>query len=649
MRFAALLECLHAHDPLADEITLFTSETHPPLPLEIIAARTAVLTERMPLVRAAGFRTGINVLGTIGHHEENLSHSLTGDYTPMCDLQGTTCQGALCPNDAAVRDYIRELYTLIAAARPDYIWVDDDIRLAGHWPIHAGCFCDHCVERFAHEHGVRHTRDSLRIAFDTAPLDERLALRRAWLSHNRTTIARVLALIERTVHAVCPGLPLGFMTGERFFEGYDFARWAAVLAGPDTAPVIWRPGGGFYDDHTPAGLYEKSHDIGRQIANLPPTVISIQSEIENFPYQSLRKSAQITTAEVAAHMAAGCTGAALNILTMQDEPLEEYHPLLRRLQATRPFYDLLARTFGRSPAQGLFQAWNLDSSITAGVDDGWLPGTSVNQHAAQELFELGLPAAYRHADAQVTLLAGDSPLAFSDEALLQILSGGVYLDGTALRRLRQRGCAEYLGFDEESQVMQDCLEQFTDHPLNGHYAGYRRDARQSCFWPGPASILTARDPHAEPLARPIDYADHPWGACCLGVYENRLGGRMCVAGYAPWTLVQSLAKSVQMKALMRWLSRDTLAVSVESYHKIQLWARQCTPGVPAVAVMNISHDTADGVIIRLRTRATSLCMTTMACQETLVPCQARDGVFGLFCLPELPAWSMVLLTTEQER
>jgi len=52
------------------------------------------------------------------------------------------------------------------------------------------------------------------------------------------------------------------MSGERFYEGYDFDRWARALAGPAGAPVYWRPGGGFYEDSSTAGLAGKSHEVG---------------------------------------------------------------------------------------------------------------------------------------------------------------------------------------------------------------------------------------------------------------------------------------------------------------------------------------------------------------------------------------------------
>ena len=181
------------------------------------------------------------MLSTIGHHEENLPNSLSGDYTPMTDPNGNVCRGSFCPNDPRLHEYIAQVYQAIASIHPDYIWIDDDVRLFGHGPIAACCFCDACVALFSKRSGTSFTRESLRDAMGAGTLQERLQLRRAFLQHNRDTISALFKLIETTVHAGAPGLPLGFMTGDRFYEGYDFDTWAEVLTGPSQSPVLWRP------------------------------------------------------------------------------------------------------------------------------------------------------------------------------------------------------------------------------------------------------------------------------------------------------------------------------------------------------------------------------------------------------------------------
>ncbi len=645
VRFGELLALFQRHPGVTDEITFVTAETHTPLPLATVQARADVLAQRMTQVRQLGYRTGINVLATIGHLNENLAHSLTGDYTRMTDLEGKVGLGSFCPNDERMRKYVRQLYEIVVAADPDYLWIDDDVRLFGHSPIEAGCFCDNCLRLFAQEHGHQHTRESLRAAFNEGSLAAKLELRKAWLQHNRNTLARLLELIERTVHALKPGLPLGFMTGDRFFEGYDFDRWAAILAGPEQAEVMWRPGGGFYDDGWLRGLADKCHAGGRQVAFLPDSVVSIQSEIENFPYQRLHKAAQVTVVEAASQVAAGCTGAAFNVLSIYDEPLTEYEPLVAKLRATRPFLDLMARESGRARPHGLYTGWNKDSFAARNAEQGdWLGPAVAERVSARpdELLEIGLPAAYSPAGAAVTLLWGSTPLALSDDEVQRALAGGVYLDATALEHLNRLGYAEFTGFVVERFVDEDCAEEFTDDPLNSVYAGRRRNGRQA-FWPSSAGILTPVAASARSLARAVDYQGDLIGPCCLGVYENGLGGRICVAGYYPWTFLQNLAKSAQMKSVVRWLSRDGLLAYVASFHKINLWVRQTGVGRLVVSLTNSYLDPARDVTLMLRTENDEIRVVDMDCIETTVRAQSTDGVYRAFTLPLIDPWHMRLV------
>jgi len=69
----------------------------------------------------------------------------------------------------------------------------------------------------------------------------------------------------------------------------------------------------------------------------------------------------------------------------------------------------------------------------------------------------------------------------------------VYLDAPALGRLNELGYADLTGFSVAGLREVDCLEAFTDDPLNLEFAGRQRDGRQS-FWPSAAALL---EPTAE--------------------------------------------------------------------------------------------------------------------------------------------------------
>ena len=639
-RFTELLELLDRHQGVTDEITLFTSETHPPLPLAVILERAPILKARMEAARARGYRSGINVLATLGHHEENLPNSLSGDYTPMTDPAGGVCRGTLCPNDDRLRAYIAQVYEAVANAKPDYIWIDDDVRLWGHAPISAGCFCDTCVQRFAKRVGQPFTRDSLREALSSGALPDKLRLRRAFLQHNRETIGDLFRLIEKTVHTVAPGLPLGFMTGDRFYEGYDFDTWAEILAGPRRSVVLWRPGGGTYRDERLADITDKAHDIGRQVALLPRHVQCIESEVESFPYQRLKKSGHATALEAAAYIASGCTGTAFNVLSQYDEPLDEYRPLVARLQEARPFLNLLARTLGRAPSAGIHSGWVKDTYAAQSPDGAWFVGPGAPSHC-NEIWATGLPAAYAAPQASVTAWSGDQVLALTSDEIRAALSKGVYLDGPALARLNEMGYGALTGFQVDGVRHMDCIEELTDHPLNGAFSGRRRNGRQS-FWKCPAYLFRPTAEGTQALSRCVDYTYRETAPCCFGVYENGEGGRVCVAGYYPWDQLQNLSKSTQLKAIMRWLSKDTLPAYVASFHRMNLWVRQPSAGTIAIALLNSYLDPAQGVELLVRTGNDLMRVTDMSGLETLVKADRSDDLYRRFALPAILPWETAL-------
>jgi hypothetical protein len=631
-RYHELLGWFEKYKGVTDEITFFTSATHPPLPVAEIGRRAHILAGRITQAKALGYRAGINVLATVGHHNENLANSLAEAYTRVTDPDGNVCQGSFCPTDPGFQTYVQSLYRVVADANPDYIWIDDDVRLAGHMPIGLTCFCDRCLAQFETEAGAKFTRSDLKSALFEGPLQGRLALRKKWLAHNRATIKRLLELVEQTVHQQRPGLPLGFMTGERFYEGYDFDAWARTLAGVSRAPVYWRPGGGFYEDSSTSGLTGKSHEVGRQVSLLPPEVVSIQSEIENFPYQLLRKASHTTVLEAASHMAAGCTGAAFNVLSGNDEPLDEFEPMLVAIHEARPFLDLLASHFQRSPPIGLWAAWNKDS---------WAADLAMLGQAPP-LWEIGLPAAYSSKGAEVTLLFAQNVATMSDDEIRSVLTKAVYMDAETLIALNRRGFGELTGMTVERALPEDCVEEFTSHSLNGPFQRRQRDARQS-FDHLPAYALRLADPAAQSLARLVDYSGREKAASSLAVFENRLGGRVAVSGYFAWSFLHSLSKTAQMKSVMRWLSHDRLSAYVASFHKANVWVREARPGELAVALINSSFDPASSMDVALLTTFESARMFDMKGNQQTIRAARSDGPYRHFVLPIVDPWTMRLL------
>ena len=598
-----LLTALESSPRLVAEMAFFTSYYHCPLPLAAIRDRAERLAGIFPQVRAAGYRVGINHLTTIGHHDENLKIVVDRTLPRQVGLDSQTCTGALCPADSRVREYVRQTYTVLASIHPDFIWVDDDVRLGFHMPTNGCCLCDACIGAFSKEAKEHFTRKSLVAAFDDSDFARRSRIRRLFIERNTRVIRDLLALIEQTVHGIDPKIELGQMTGEFFWDGYGFEQWAAALRGRGHLPVRWRPGGGFYGDERPRELLDKAHAIGRQVSVLPPFVSIIQSEIENFPYQPLRKAMQTNALEITADLLAGCTGTALNILGQQGNGLAESIPLLNHLKRNVPFWERLKTELRGSVPVGVWAAWDR-LQIAAGRT-----GQRANVFADMDrdmngpfvLAELGIPVCYRREHGCMTAMSGRMPHALGRKRMKELLAGGVLLDAEALRSIDEMGLAALAGVNLGKSHDWDTQEIFSDDPLNRGYTGWKRDCRQSFRgWNVTAHELLPLSRDTAVLARIADYQGRERGAS-LTAFENELGGRVAVMSYFPWTMNMGLAKRQQMVHLCEWLSGGKMPVTIETFARITPWVRRHPDGRMVIGMLNLSGDTYESVDFAVRT------------------------------------------------
>ena len=527
---------------------------------------------------------------------------------------------------------------------PEFIWIDDDVHMESH-PKTVGfaCFCPGCLAEFAAETGRLWERVELVAAFSAGSRAERLELRRRWLEHSRRYVTRILHLARTAVDGVAPDIRLGFMTAEIPYSGWGYAAWAAAMAGPQSVAVKFRPGGGFYNDDNPLALLGKCHAVGRQNAFVPASVTDIQYEHENFPYIVLNKSRAAYLAEMVGAIAAGCTGVALNTLGISGNPLEEFRPYFDAVKNARPFFDDLVATCGRSPSVGIWPAFGRDHVAVLGPTAGW-PGPGAwggDFNTLNELFTLGLPAAYTRTGATVTILAGDNVLEWSLEQLRELFAGGVLLDGPALQRLVDLGLGELAGFEVVGSQALDTIERFTADPLNGRFAGWRRDCRPS-FWQRSTQLLRPTAATARLLAECQDFTPTNHGGCA-GVFENRIGGRVAVFEYYPWNMLGSLAKTTQLRNVLRWLSRDRLPAYVDSYQRIALWCRQDSAGRPVFVLINASIDPAEGVVLKARDLTGTYQTLNWLGEKARLVAADSDGPYRSLRLPSLPPWSALLI------
>lgn len=605
--FGGLLALVRDNLDWLDEIALFETVTHHLyLPPEVLAERTAILGRRIAAMREAGVRSvGINVLTTIGHINEAWDTMAPLPFQPMVGHDGTVSRGCACPNTSGLREYVRAKYTMVAEAAPDFVWVDDDIRMNNHGVAWA-CFCPTCLAIVSRTLGQEFTRESLLAALgDPARGD----VREAWVRQNADTVAGLLADVASAIDTVDPEIATGLMVAGPgdVYAGAALHRWMRRLRATKL-----RPGGGFYTDATPMAMVGKALDTGRgaRVVADMPEVADIQYELEDFPYQKLRKSATALVAECTLALAAGCNGVALNMLPMWGGSLDEVEAFLPRLRAVRPEWEGLVAAAVGLPTAGLWPAWQprILTRRLMRPGDGWFADTGAFGAGIPYLLaEIGLPLSVEPWDgagqpACGAVLAGRMAEVFTDEELRAILSGGVLMDTAALDVLTERGLGDLAGVRVTRRIDNGAMEQFTEDALNGRHAGEVRDARIE-FWGdarGKADVLEPLGDGVRMLAELRDYLRRPMGPC-LSAYENRLGGRVVVMGYAQWMFVQSVPKRAQLLNVADWLTRGTLPVRVEEAVPLVPFARMPSDRSRAVVVLlNAGLDTLDRATVRIR-------------------------------------------------
>lgn len=638
-RFEELLKLLKKYPCNIQSLALFTANTHAPLTLEELQRRTDIMKVRMERAREFGFPCGINILATIGHHEEDLNRSLGDRYAYMTGADGRVCRGSYCMNDIRlIEEHVKPTYTILVSSNPEFIWIDDDIRY-GHMPIGIGCYCDNCIELFNRQNNTAFNREELIKKLN----DGCIETRRAWLKHNSSAIVNLFKAIADVVYSLNSQITLGFMTGERYNEGYDFKAFADALSLDGKHKIMWRPGGGAYSDYKFDEIVDKSECTGRQTAYLPDYVELIQYELENFPYELLKKTPVSTALEAAWAMTCGCTGTAFNMLPCETgEPISNITPFLEEIDKFKDFYILLQNKVAGKKSVGISTAWSIDAKVAVPKGDYGNYSGGMYSDFAREVFDLGLPQCYDPNIALVNIVKGGATKHWSDQKVENLLKRGVYMDAYALKELSERGFGELLGFEYEKEVPVDARECYAKHEINETIVGGIRNCRQA-FHPGESASIVPCGDGAEVISNLVDYSGAPLCECALGIYKNSNGSRVSVGGYYPFSWVSDYNKTTQLKRLMVWLSNGRLPSYVESHCRIRNHTFKTKEGY-VVTLLNPTNQPYKNITVAINTKTKTAKCYDMACNECEIECENRkDGGYKFFKVPKIDAFGMVVL------
>ncbi|BBI32766.1 hypothetical protein [Cohnella abietis] len=646
-QFNELLAFLLEHREAVGEISLFTEYWHHGYyPLEQFEPFCEVVTKRIATLRENGFsNVGVNMLCTLGHFDEACNWLPSLPYQAATDHNGIESKSCFCPNSPQFMEYIKRKYELLAQTKPDFIWVDDDVRMHSHG-VEYTCFCPICIDKFNHTNGTNIDRQLL---VEQLNQPDGAHYREQWIEQNTTVVEQLLEHIAASVHRVDDQIELGFMTVSQVYASYsgpDYERWLRALKATKA-----RPGGGFYDDREPLSLIQKILETSRQTVSFPREIRDLQYEFENFPFQRLSKSIHFGLLECTAALATGLNGIAFDLLKQEEGTLEDYHDWMIGIQKMKPMWSAMAENAGDYVGRGLYPAFSaqFDAKRKVQQEGNWFKPDNGDVLKVYSLSELGIPLSMDANHACGTILTGKMAEGFTTEELRSMLAGGLLIDGRSLQVLWERGLGHLCGVSIRETYDNGVYEQFTDEGFNGRHSGERRDARIA-FWKDLAYVVEPLNPEVRIISRLLNFVGEDLGPT-FTLFENELGGRVAVHGYAPWKHIHSGVKREQLMKVCDWLTKGILPVIIRKLGKV-VPLIQSTPDGSGYSLMliNATMDPTGEFDVEVRTSHTHWSRL------------AEDGVYTpltngrvknekdvtIITVDSIGPWEYIILSTQME-
>ena len=360
-QWAKTFKALRENRGACDDVWFSTGIGFPKI--EWHAAHAKRLVRYADDLRSVGIVPSLQFQATLGHSDEitlleGVDGKTWGGFTGRGGTEGKACN---CPRQPGFLAYVREMARLYASFKPSVVWIDDDLRIAGHAPASPwgkvpegwiGCWCPTCLAAFNAETGGKWTRETLDAAMkrDTALFDR-------WEKFSFAGIAEVARVIAEETHKVSPETRLAYQHG-----GYRNDSQLTVYRAMHEAtglPVGARPGGGAYFDYNPNDQMVKAFGAAHQRNCLgnPEWIEAWCPEIETCPRAFASRTAQGLLNEAFVNLAYGMNCLSFLIMSTRHETDEWYSEnLLAPLAAEKPCLEAYRRHNAGALPAGLADA-----------------------------------------------------------------------------------------------------------------------------------------------------------------------------------------------------------------------------------------------------------------------------------------------------
>ena len=427
-------------------------------PLERHEERAKWMAEAVAEARKWGFTCSIEFELTIGNTDPcDGKKEAFRNWQGFVGPEGRVGVRCNCPRDPAFHEYFRQVLKRYLVVKPDFVWLDDDVRVKNHGMNSWGCFCDRCVGAFSEVEGKAWTRAELVKAMET---DE--ALKSRYEAHCFEGLAEFAASFSKSVKEFSPDSVMGLQYP---WDDDGQLKIVKAMANATGEKIAIRPGSCAYCDGYPFGQILKSWRIGRQekvLGRLADAYVRWCPEIETYPRNFTTRTPRGLALEPLYHLSqARIDTLSWYVMSAEEDASWFDKTVLAALRKNIAIYKEYAAA-GKDAVPCGFTP--LDFKV----------GTGRDCYMPAELSALGIPFCFGEGMSLGTVLADKAALAAaSDETLKTVLAGAVIADKASAAYLAERGLVSKEAIELQVEMRTDshtCISRIADTPFGGKLA-----------------------------------------------------------------------------------------------------------------------------------------------------------------------------------
>lgn len=428
-------------------------------------------------LKEAGISYQLNFQNLFGQTLGGVDFSSRYDWEYLVDYKGKTALGCGCPLGKKFREQSEARLKIWAETDPDIIWMDDDFRMHNHGtPVFAMrddgscsyvdhyCFCENHIRLFNERNKTNYNRETL--VEEILSLGKVSSTREKYLDFLNETMAETASWVEKTVHAANPRTRLAQMTSYPDVHAAEGRKWEEFLPAlcGEYSPIV-RAHFGPYMEHASRGFIDAYRKLNQTIVQLGENYkgrIEYCPEIENTRFTVWAKSVVATSFQLAVSAFMGCSAITLSLYDLDGGALFDEPKYKQMMIEQKPFLDELvdlnllnAKTLGVKIPTSSESGKRYCLKSGEGYDEMGGSGRYIENY----LLTMGIPCVYvteedLYGDGIVAL---DSFTAsyLTNEQLLKLFKGNLFIDGGAAEILIERGFGGYIGVERGGK--QSCI------------------------------------------------------------------------------------------------------------------------------------------------------------------------------------------------